>query len=72
MFIEKCIPKRIKLTEAFMVPAGVFTKGHEFNVIGITKRGFDLKDDDGRFVFETGLTLKYEIIDPCDLTPKAL
>jgi len=34
------------------VPAGTYTKGHEFTITGYSFRGPDMVDDDGRPLYE--------------------
>lgn len=46
---------RVRLTEDVEMHDCIYTKGHEFNVIGEGERGFDLEDDDGNQLFETRL-----------------
>lgn len=55
MFIEKEQPKRVALKKDLNVGNGVFVKGHIFNIIGSGARGYDLQDNDGKRVLETGL-----------------
>lgn len=41
------IGSKIRLTEDIEMFNCTYTKGHEFNVVGETQRGFDLEDKDG-------------------------
>jgi len=49
------IGDRVRLKSDQDTLEGVFTKGHEFRVIGFTERGMDLEDDDGHKMLECGL-----------------
>ena len=56
MRIDKNIIKirsRVRLTEDLDMFDCKYTKGHEFNVVGQSQRGWDLIDDDGHRVSET-------------------
>ena len=41
------IGSRVRLRKDIKMHNCTYTKGHEFNVVGSSYRGFDLKDDDG-------------------------
>ncbi len=46
------IGSRVRLLEDVEMFNCTYTKGHEFNVIGSSYRGWDLKDDDGNEIGE--------------------
>ena len=46
------IGSRVRLIEDIEMIYHTYTKGHEFNVIGSSYRGWDLKDDDGNEMSE--------------------
>lgn len=43
---------RVRLLEDIEMHNCTYTKGHEFNVVGSSYRGWDLKDDDGNEISE--------------------
>jgi len=47
------IGSRVRLKEDLHMMNCMYTKGHEFNVVGHSYRGFDLEDNDGNKVVET-------------------
>lgn len=49
------IGSKVKLTEDYKRMNGdIFTKGHEFTIIGYDDiRGYDLKDEEGNCIYET-------------------
>jgi hypothetical protein len=56
MFIPNSpIGKTVVLKKNYETFGGVFTKGHKFKIIDDGIRGYDLQDDDGRRLLETGL-----------------
>lgn len=46
------IGSRVQLKEDVKMFNCTYTKGHEFNVYGLTARGWDLKDDEGNVMNE--------------------
>ena len=49
------VGSRVRLKEEVDMGYCVYTVGHEFNIVGESMRGFDLEDDDGNRIAETGL-----------------
>jgi hypothetical protein len=47
---------KVKSNNTLKICNGFFTKGHEFIVIGIGERGFDLQDEDGNRIGEVHST----------------
>lgn len=48
------IGDRIEITQDLEVLSGTYKKGHQFTIISEDDiRGFDIRDDDGRTVYET-------------------
>ena len=43
---------RVRIMHDVRVPAGTYTKGHEFTITGYSFRGPDMVDDDGRPLYE--------------------
>ena len=63
MKVEKTTMKvgsRIKLNENVDLGWCIFLKDHEFNIISEGERGFNLEDDDGNKIGETGL-MQYKL-----------
>ena len=48
------IGDRVRLTRDCEVIKGTFTTGHEFKIVGVTERGYDLIDDNGEELIEIG------------------
>lgn len=46
------VGSRIRLKEDVEMFNYTYTKGHEFNVVSESRRGFDLEDDDGNKIGE--------------------
>lgn len=46
------VGSRIKLSKNIEMFDCTYTKGHEFNVVGVGLRGFDIEDDDGNKMSE--------------------
>ena len=49
------IGSRIRLKEDLDMGYCIYAKGHEFKITGESQRGFNLEDDEGNRVTETGL-----------------
>jgi hypothetical protein len=47
------VGSRVRLKEDVPMFNCTYTKGHEFNVVSSSYRGFDLEDDDGNRMDET-------------------
>lgn len=54
------IGDRVELLQDVKFHHGIFTEGHQFTVSNESNRGYDLVDDDGRWILECGpfITLK--------------
>lgn len=48
------VGQKVFSTVDLVTCAGKFTKGHEFSILEVTSRGYDLIDKDGNKVLETG------------------
>lgn len=46
---------RVRLTQNVEVLSGIFTKGHELVVTGVSYRGYDMIDDEGNKLLECGV-----------------
>lgn len=46
------VDSRVRLNEEHKMFNCTYTKGHEFNVVGSSYRGFDLEDDEGNKIHE--------------------
>ena len=46
------VGSRIRLNDDVEMFNCTYTKGHEFNVVGNSYRGFDLEDDEGNKIYE--------------------
>jgi hypothetical protein len=59
------IGSRIRLKEDVAMFNCTYTKGHEFNVVSQSQRGFDLEDDDGHKMEEClFIHDKLELVEP--------
>lgn len=52
---QMAIGSRIRLKEELDMGYCTYSKGHEFNIIEDSERGFSIEDDEGNRVVETGL-----------------
>lgn len=65
--IENIMSRNIRVGDRVRLSENVrdFEKGHEFNVIGSSRRGFDLRDDNGTNMAEClFIHDKLELVDP--------
>ena len=46
------VGSRVRLTDDEEMINCTYTKGHEFNIISESERGFNLEDDDGNKILE--------------------
>lgn len=58
------IGSRVRLTKPVVMFDATYTVGHEFKVIDLGERGWDLEDDDGNKILETRLIGdSFELVD---------